>query len=456
MRSFRRLPTMAVLALSTLIVCCAAFLVGCPARDKVAAGNGARTTPSTLPGKPSSQILFLSTQLNPTAEAAAMRDVILKDFPGTVDFRPNNSSYMFETLRQTLERDPKASILLGGLRGEFMGLFKQGQLRSMADTLNRLKSRGFQNSVLESAKLDGENPYFVPWMQATYLFAASKKALACLPKGADPMTLTYDQLYAWAENIKNATGSYGLGFPASDQGLMHRFLQGYLYPSFTGSTLARFKTERAADMWRWFVRLWKLVDPRSLGYSNMSDPLLAGDVLIAWDHTARLAKAFAEKPDDFIAIPAPSGSAGRGYISVISGLAIPAGSGSTADPELLVDYLTDPVIQVRALSSTGFFPVVTMPPASVVPKHLKPLVQAVERQNAASDAVPTALPTGLGERGDAYNRVFLLAFSDIVLGGLDIRATLDADGQKLQDIVDEAAAPFWAPDDSGEKPGKLE
>lgn len=33
-------------------------------------------------------LLFLSTQLNPIEEAEKMRRVILKDYPGEVDFRP--------------------------------------------------------------------------------------------------------------------------------------------------------------------------------------------------------------------------------------------------------------------------------------------------------------------------------------------------------------------------------
>ena len=75
---------------------------------------------------------------------------------------------------------------------------------------------------------------YVPWMQATYIMAASKKALQYLPEGAKLETLTYSQLGEWAANVQKATGQRVLGFPAGPTGLMARFLEGYLLPSYTG------------------------------------------------------------------------------------------------------------------------------------------------------------------------------------------------------------------------------
>ena len=71
-------------------------------------------------------------------------------------------------------------------------------------------------------------------------------------------------------------------------------------------------------------------------------------------------------------------------------------------------------------------------------------------------AVPTLLPIGLGERGDAYNSLFMLTFSDIVLGEGDVTAVLSANAAKLQKILNESGAGFWLPDKSGERPGKIE
>ncbi len=55
----------------------------------------------------------------------------------------------------------------------------------------------------ELAKLGTGSMQYMPWMQASYIMAASKKALQYLPEGADVDALTYDQLIAWAGNIKD-------------------------------------------------------------------------------------------------------------------------------------------------------------------------------------------------------------------------------------------------------------
>ena len=43
-------------------------------------------------------------------------------------------------------------------------------------------------------KLGTAQQLYIPWMQATYIMAANKKALPYLPAGADINALTYEQL----------------------------------------------------------------------------------------------------------------------------------------------------------------------------------------------------------------------------------------------------------------------
>ena len=74
-------------------------------------------------------------------------------------------------------------------------------------------------------------------------------ALAYLPAGADVNALTYDQLLAWAKAATEKTGKRALGFPAGPKGLMHRFFQGYLYPSFTGGVVSTLKSADAEAGW---------------------------------------------------------------------------------------------------------------------------------------------------------------------------------------------------------------
>lgn len=188
----------------------------------------------------------------------------------------------------------------------------RGLLEPLDGLYARLQDRGFPQAFVELGRMGTPNQQYLPWMQATYVMVARKEALKYLPPGADLNALTYEDLKNWAKAIQEATGQRRLGFPAGPGGLIHRFLQGYLYPSYTGSQVRRFKSPEAEAMWRDFRELWRYVNPRSTAYEFMQEPLLSGEVWIAWDHTARLKDALVQRPQDFVAFPAPAGPRGGG------------------------------------------------------------------------------------------------------------------------------------------------
>jgi multiple sugar transport system substrate-binding protein len=446
--TWRFLMILASLALS-------AFSLSCSGREKGNATASAKEPEFSFSRKPSARITFLSTQLNPIEEAGKMRNSILKDFPGTVDFRPNDNSLIFSQIGSTLKGEPSQAILIGALHGDMQNLYEKGALARMDEVFSVMDKRGFVKSLVELSRLDGTNSYYIPWMQASFVMAANKKALPYLPKGASLENLTYAQLLEWSKNVFEKTGKKTLGFPAGETGLMHRFFQGYLYPSFTASTLLKFRGVEAAGMWEYFKQLWRYANPGSLSYVSMSDPLLMGEVWIAWDHSARLTKAFEAEPDGFIAFPAPIGPKGRGFMPVISGLAIPKSARNVEDASILIDYLTRPEIQARTLRETGFFPVVAGSGAAVS-KGLSELSGAIERQAAGRDSIPALLPIGLGERGGDYNKIFMLTFSEIVLEGKPEKTALDENAKELQDILDQENAKCWLPDVSDSRPCEIE
>jgi multiple sugar transport system substrate-binding protein len=406
--------------------------------------------------KPTADITFLSTQMNPVEEAGKMRNVILKDFPGKVDFRPNDSSYLFSQIDAMLQGDPTRSIVIGALHGDLVRLYEKDSLRPLNELFVDLGKREFSETLLKLCRLNGKDIYYLPWMQASFVMVANKKALPYLPEGADLNVLSYDQLLQWVKNITANTGKKALGFPAGGKGLMHRFFQGYLYPSFTASTLLKFRSPDARAMWSYFKDLWTYAHPGSLVYSTMAEPMLTGDVWIAWDHTARLVKAFEARPDDFIAFPAPIGPKGRGFMAVISGLSVPKDMAGIESPAALIDFLTQPVIQIRTLRETGFFPVVAYGAKDGIPRYLQELSSAVDMQANSRYSIPTLVPMGLGERGGDFNNLFMLTFSEIVLEGKDPTRVLNAKARELQQILDEENANCWLPDVSLERPCIIE
>jgi len=275
---------------------------------------------------------------------------------------------------------------------------------------------------------------------------ANREALPYLPGGADINALGYDQLASWASAIQEKTGKRLLGFPAGPQGLMHRFFEGFLYPSYTGGVVVPFRSEAAEAMWAYFALLWKSVNPNSTSYNFMQEPLLSGDVWIGFDHIARVLDALRQKPDEFVAFPAPSGPKGRGYMPVLAGLAVVKGAPEMNGAMALIDYLDQPERQILTARSVGFFPVVK----ANLPPDLEPGLRlganAIEKMQSAKDALPALLPIGLGQRGGEFDKVFMDTFQLVVLRGQKPRAVLDREAETLRRLMTETDAPCWQPD----------
>ena len=404
-----------------------------------AAASGAAMV--AMAGAAQADVLFWSTQAKPAQESQAMREQVLAGAGMDVNYQGNDGGPWLTRLQAELQAGSGEIAVLGALHGDFAAMDPADLVdldalgvSSASDTFNNL------------AKLGTSNAQYIPWMQASYIMAANKKALEHLPAGADVDALTYDQLIAWAGNVKEATGSAKFGFPAGPKGLKHRFFQGYLYPSYTDGVVRTFASDKAVTAWEKMRELWSVTNPASTNYSFLQEQLLSEEVWIAFDHTSRLANAFNERPDDFIAFPAPAGPEGRGFMPVIAGVAIPRTAPDMDAAKKLVAYMLDPATQVATLRATNFFPVVDVNLPSDLPPAVQAAGGAVAKMSGSADANPGLLPAGLGAKGGDFNRVFVDSFERIVLGGQDIRTVLNDQKKALQAIMNETGAPCWAPD----------
>jgi multiple sugar transport system substrate-binding protein len=202
--------------------------------------------------------------------------------------------------------------------------------------------------------------------------------------------------------------------------------------------------------------LWPTIHPQSISYEFMQEPLLAGEVWVAFDHVARLIEAFNTEPDNFVAFPAPAGPAGRGFMPVIAGLGIPENSSNPEGAMAVIDYLTQPETQGRILRELAFFPIVSGVDTSDLPEGVAIEAAAVEAQANSEDALPSLLPVGLGERGGEINQIFLNAFDRVVLDNEDVNAVLEAEAANLQALMEDTGASCWAPDPVSEGPCQVE
>lgn len=396
------------------------------------------------------EVLFWSTQANPIEEAQAMREQVLSGFEAGVDFQPSETGPWLTRIEAEATAGSGKIGLLGSLHGNMISLSDH-----LAD-LSDVDTTGVNGTFVELGKLGTDQQLYIPWMQATYIMAANKKALEHLPEGADVMALTYEQLIAWAKNMADATGSPKFGFPAGPKGLKHRFFQGYLYPSYTNSMVTKFASAEAETAWNDFKELWSYTNPGSTGFSFMQEPLLTEEVWVAFDHTSRLADAFNQRPDDFIGFPAPAGPTGRGFMPVVVGVAIPKTAPDMDEAKALLSYLSKPETQIETLRATSFFPVVDVELPDDMPSAVQLSGAAIAAMSGADDANPGLLPVGLGDLGGKFNAVYVDAFERIVLAGQDVRAVLDDQADSLRSIMEEANAPCWAPDAASDGPCPVE
>ena len=390
--------------------------------------------------------VFLSTQLRPIEEAQKMRDVILKDYKGKVNYVPEQPAQLPVRIQAEQQGGTHTISLIGALHGELQPLLPINGLVPVDDLAKQLKDRGFPRDLMNLGKLGTDHQMYIPWMQATYFMVANKQALPYLPAGADINALTYAQLAAWAQAIQEKTGRRLLGFPAGPQGLMHRFLEGFLYPSFTGGVVTPFRSPEAETMWAQFAAMWKFVTPNSASYNFMQEPLLSGDVWIAFDHVARLLDGLRQKPNDFVAFPAPAGPKGRGYMPVVAGLAIARDAPDAKGAASLIDYLTLPATQIATARAVGFFPVVDAQLPADLDPGVKAAARAIAETEGAKDAITSLLPVGLGTHGGEFDKVYIDTFQLIVLRGQPVRAVLDRQADALKRVIDASGAPCWAPD----------
>ena len=391
-------------------------------------------------------VRFLTTQFAPVAEARTFRDSILSDFPDAVRLDAVDASSVYVAQAHRLASERSGGVVFGGLYQDFLRLKRASILGSVEGLGPTLTAAGAGSRELRLAKLGTGRPYFIPWMKATYLMAANRRALRYLPRGASLYHLTYNELLEWAKNMYAATGEPKLGFPAGPNGLFDRFLEGYLYPSFTGSVSGGFDGRDAPLLWDYLRSLWEYVSPSSFVFNRMSEPLLDGQVWVAWDHTARLLRAFEAQPHEFVAFPAPAGPAGLGYISVVAGLGFPPGRPSPKTIRF-VSYLTSPRVEGITLRTLGFMPARSSDQIPNISPGLEDLLLAARRQERSDSALQVtmpALPTG---KAAAFDLAYLESFSRIVLRDVPAREVLPRAMKRIRALLaaDATAAMPHAP-----------
>lgn len=399
------------------------------------------------------KVNFGSTQMTPAAEREFMIR-LLSDYAKSSGIEIEFLNFEYTDLLSRVEAEQKAGKIVLNLIADLQsGLYTMGSGGLLADLSNvKFANKTFVQTFEKYTYVRKEKVFF-PWLQATFAFAINKKAFDYLPKGLTQQDVmnatekwTYDALLEWAKNMQEKTKQPQLGFPLGPKGLWHRFLHGHIYPSYTGAQALKFDSVKAIEMWNYLRELFKYVHPACTTWDNMDQPLLRGEVMIAWDHTARIKQAIVEKPNDFVVVPVPRGPMGRGYIIVLVGLSVPKGADMN-EPLKVLDFLTSPKAQNAILENIGFFPVVQEATGQIPEGGLKILAQGVVNQSSANDSIVCFIP-GLGAKGGEFNETYRQAFTRIVFNKEDPAKVIGELGEKIRQFFKETGAPLPEPDSS--------
>ena len=420
----------------------AAILVTACSTTGTPSGGGGTTADQGSP------FVFASTQFSPVTEQENMRKKILTAYQGaSVDFVTDQEPVILDRISAEAKSGAAGQIGLAGLEnGQFAALVAAGAFDDITKIADKHKDQKIPQDMLTLGKFGGSAQVYIPWMQATYFMVASKQALQYLPTGADVNALTYQQTIAWAKNIFDKTGQKKFGFPLATDGLIHRLIQGYFYPSYTGGLVTTYKSADAATMWNDMKELWKYSNPQSTTYARLQEPLQSGDIWLGIDHVARLIDVLKAKPDDFVAVPAPAGPKGRYYMSVVIGLGIPKTSPNKAGAEALIDYLLKPETQITTLRENSFFPVVDVKMPSDLNKGLQLEADAVAKQANSKDAKVVPLPVGLGSKGGEFNKAITDTFVRIVVKNEAVQTVLTEQAAIIQKTMNDGNVKCWGPD----------
>ena len=419
----------------------------------VACGPSSTPTPSGSGAISSEPFVMLSTQFNTVTESEAVRKQILAGFTiAPVDFLGSAAGPFVDRITAETKTSKGQVGVIGGVHGDFAGFPDLTIFEDLTPLATKLKDRGIAQEFLDLGKLGTNRQVYIPWMQATYIMGVNKQALQYLPTGVKETDITYKQLKDWCKNIFDKTGQKKCGLPAGPMSLLHRLIQGYMYPAYTGGLVTTYKSADAVTMWQDLKDMWQYMNPASLNTDFMQEALLSGQVWVGFDHVARLVDAFKQKPNDFLAVPAPKGPKGLYYMSVLAGLAIPKSSPNKAGAEAFIDYMTTPDVQGKTLNAVAFFPVLDKPLPSDLAAHLKLEADAVQAQSKSPDAKVALLPIGLGAKGGEFNKVQLDTFQRIVIRNEDIQKVLNDEEAILQAVMNDTKAPCWRPDPASTGP----
>lgn len=231
-----------------------------------------------------------------------------------------------------------------------------GWMRDISDLVASTGST-YTNMFDSITNKNGER-YFVPNSFDVYILIANKKALQYLPAGvteADVIEgISWEVFADWAVAIAKGEGVGKTMLPASSTGSQLLYPMGGMTLAY-GGTFPEFDTEAAREA---FSILGKIAAGNGFyaeqnQYNAVTDPMVKGDVWLAFSHMAPAGTAYNASPNSYVIGAAPHGDAGVGSTSGAWCYGIQKGAQHEDLAELFIQYIAEPEVNYSFCSNYG-------------------------------------------------------------------------------------------------------
>ena len=339
--------------------------------------------------------------MNAITESEGFRNQIVKGFPGTVDkidVPLGNTTFLPDRIKAESDAGKGTVSLVGGVHGDFPTLIPY--LTDLSDVAKDMQKAGIPAELFTLGKL-GTNKQVLHPVDAGDVRHGRQQEGAQRP--AEGRRHQLAQLRAVLQVGQEPPGALRTTRgrlscrpdrplqplpPGVPDPRVHRPSEHVVQEQVGGLELASLE------------QLWKYVHPQSLTYNFMPVPLQSGEVMVAWDHVARISNALRDHPDDYVSVPprrpdrrdvrtcrCSPGSRSRRRHRTWQGA------------EQLIEFLDTVPAQARLAPGRGFFPVVSARLSKQVGSGLLAITAAVKTQQRSKDALASLLPVGLGAQG---------------------------------------------------------
>lgn len=282
--------------------------------------------------------------------------------------------------------------------------------------------------------VDGKR-YYIPLQADVYVMIANKKALPYLEElGYDINKLTWEQLVAWCNNIKEKTGKPRYVFPAL-AGKFAAYEFNAIQLAYGAAYVPVFNTPEAKSAFDIIASMKDAILPSSPTIDFPTVPLASEDAWISVFHQGYAYTSYNQAPDKFVVAPVPMGKDGyRGTIQGGHGIGIVAGSPNKEAARKFVEFLLRDDVLYDVMSKTGPWVPAKQEVASKLGSNPADVIMKIGLETLSGNTKTDRVRSSEYQDFSLVKKLYETVFTDILAGKATDQAYLDAKQAELEKI----------------------